>query len=80
MVPGPVTFLRSQRGQTLSSVANVRTLVRTKERCLRVDSDPTFIWVRLAQCIPVRVRLTDVPAGVLIAAGMTYAVVIKENG
>jgi multidrug resistance efflux pump len=41
--------------------------------------NPTFTWVRLAQRIPVRVRLTDVPAGVLIAAGMTCTVVIKES-
>jgi multidrug resistance efflux pump len=33
---------------------------------------------RLAQRIPVRVRLTDMPVGVLIAAGMTCTVVIKE--
>jgi multidrug resistance efflux pump len=33
----------------------------------------------LAQRIPVRIRLTDVPAGVLIAAGMTCTVTLKNE-
>ena len=41
--------------------------------------NPTFTWVRLAQRIPVRVRLTHVPPGVLISAGMTCTVVMKEG-
>src|SRR5262245_5591545 len=41
--------------------------------------NPTFTWVRLAQRIPVRFRLTDVPPGVLISAGMTCTVVMKEG-
>jgi multidrug resistance efflux pump len=46
---------------------------------LLASVNPTFTWVRLAQRIPVRIRLTDVPASVLIAAGMTCTVVIKES-
>jgi multidrug resistance efflux pump len=46
---------------------------------LLASVNPTITWVRLAQRIPVSVRLTDVPAGVLIAAGMTCTVVIKES-
>jgi len=41
--------------------------------------NPTFTWVRLAQRIPVRIRLTHVPPGVLVSAGMTCTVVIKEG-
>jgi multidrug resistance efflux pump len=41
--------------------------------------NPTFTWVRLAQRIPVRIRLTDVPAGVLISSGMTCTVVLEES-
>ena len=41
--------------------------------------NPTFTWVRLAQRIPVRVGLTHVPPGVLISAGMTCTVVMKEG-
>jgi multidrug resistance efflux pump len=41
--------------------------------------NPTFTWVRLAQRVPVRIHLTDVPPGVLISAGMTCTVVMKEG-
>jgi len=40
--------------------------------------NPTFTWVRLAQRIPVRVRLTDVPEGTLISAGMTCTVILND--
>jgi multidrug resistance efflux pump len=41
--------------------------------------NPTFTWVRLAQRIPVAIHLTHVPPGVLISAGMTCTVVMKEG-
>jgi multidrug resistance efflux pump len=41
--------------------------------------NPTFTWVRLAQRIPVRLHLTQVPPGVLVSAGMTCTVVMKEG-
>ena len=46
---------------------------------LLASVNPTFTWVRLAQRIPVRIRLTDVPAGVLIAAGMTCTVTLTSG-
>ncbi|KVC84944.1 HlyD family secretion protein [Burkholderia ubonensis] len=42
--------------------------------------NPNFSWVRLAQRIPVRIELDHVPAGVLLAAGMTCSVDIGEPG
>ncbi|KWK04922.1 HlyD family secretion protein [Burkholderia stagnalis] len=42
--------------------------------------NPNFTWVRLAQRIPVRIELDHVPAGVLLAAGMTCSVEIGEPG
>lgn len=39
--------------------------------------NPVFYWVRLAQRIPVRVHIDQVPDGVTIAAGMTCTVTIK---
>jgi len=46
---------------------------------LLASVNPTFTWVRLAQRIPVRIRITNVPAGVLIAAGMTCTVTLKNE-
>jgi multidrug resistance efflux pump len=41
--------------------------------------NPTFTWVRLAQRVPVRIHLTHVSPEVLISAGMTCTVVVKEG-
>jgi multidrug resistance efflux pump len=38
--------------------------------------NPIFTWVRLAQRIPVRVEVDQVPKGVTLAAGMTATVEI----
>ena len=34
----------------------------------------TFEWVRLAQRIPVRIKLVDVPNGTILSSGMTATV------
>src|SRR5947207_6883918 len=41
--------------------------------------NPSFTWVRLAQRIPVSFHITHVPPGVLVSAGMTCTVVMKEG-
>jgi RND family efflux transporter MFP subunit len=43
------------------------------------DVNPVFYWVRLAQRIPVRIRIDNVPEGVTLAAGMTCTVVVKPG-
>jgi multidrug resistance efflux pump len=46
---------------------------------LLANVNPNFTWVRLAQRIPVRIHLTEVPPGVLISAGMTCTVIVKDG-
>jgi multidrug resistance efflux pump len=46
---------------------------------LVADVNPTFNWVRLAQRIPVRIHLDAVPAGIVLSAGTTCTVVIREE-
>jgi multidrug resistance efflux pump len=41
--------------------------------------NPIFTWVSLAQRIPVRVHIDEVPDGVVIAAGMTAMVQIDPQ-
>jgi multidrug resistance efflux pump len=41
--------------------------------------NPIFTWVRLAQRIPVRVHIDEVPPGVILAAGMTATVEIDDR-
>jgi RND family efflux transporter MFP subunit len=38
--------------------------------------DPVYTWVRLAQRVPVRIRITHVPDGVPLVSGMTATVTI----
>jgi multidrug resistance efflux pump len=41
--------------------------------------NPIFTWVRLAQRIPVRVHIDEVPQGVILSAGMTATVEINDR-
>ncbi|MGH6895976.1 MAG: HlyD family secretion protein [Geminicoccaceae bacterium] len=41
--------------------------------------EPTFDWVRLAQRVPVRVKITHVPDGVELIAGITATVAIRPR-
>jgi multidrug resistance efflux pump len=44
---------------------------------LLTNANPTFEWVRLAQRIPVRIHIDEVPKGVVISSGMTCTVVVE---
>ena len=40
--------------------------------------DPIYTWVRLAQRVPVRMRITEVPAGIPLVSGMTATVTVMD--
>ncbi|HXU58685.1 MAG TPA: HlyD family secretion protein [Verrucomicrobiae bacterium] len=44
---------------------------------LLASVDPEFEWIRLAQRIPVRIRLESVPPGVRLVSGLSCTVVVK---
>jgi multidrug resistance efflux pump len=50
-----------------------------QSRELIADVNPTFNWVRLAQRVPVRIHIDEVPEGVLLAAGITCTVVVNPG-
>ncbi|MCY1270360.1 p-hydroxybenzoic acid efflux pump subunit AaeA [compost metagenome] len=50
-----------------------------QSRELTADVNPTFNWVRLAQRIPVRIHIDEVPDGVLLSAGMTGTVIVRPQ-
>ncbi|MDD2057421.1 HlyD family secretion protein [Pseudomonas sp. GD03860] len=50
-----------------------------ESRELIADVNPTFNWVRLAQRVPVRIHIDEVPEGFLLAAGTTCTVVVKPK-
>ena len=46
---------------------------------LLANVNPIFTWIRLAQRIPVRIHIDEVPKGFALSAGMTCSVVIEKN-
>ncbi|MGE8044708.1 efflux RND transporter periplasmic adaptor subunit [Pseudomonas monteilii] len=51
----------------------------TPDGQLLAEVEPTFNWVRLAQRIPVRIRLEQVPADRVLSAGMTASVRVHQS-
>ncbi|MDN7180165.1 HlyD family secretion protein [Caballeronia sp. SEWSISQ10-4 2] len=51
-----------------------------QSRELLADVNPTFNWVRLAQRVPVRIRIDEVPADVMLSAGTTCTVTVAPSG
>ncbi|MEK6250254.1 MAG: HlyD family efflux transporter periplasmic adaptor subunit, partial [Planctomycetales bacterium] len=41
--------------------------------------EPTFDWVRLAQRVPVRIRLTKIPQGLQLVSGTTASIAIESR-
>lgn len=50
-----------------------------QSRELIADVNPTFNWVRLAQRVPVRIHLDNVPESVVLAAGITCTVIVNPQ-
>lgn len=57
-------------------IANTNTSTNTE---LLPQVQPTFNWVRLAQRIPVRIELDEIPEEILLSAGMTATVRIVDD-
>ena len=64
-------------GRVESIAYGINDSSRTDSGNLLPTVEPTFSWVRLAQRIPVRVKLTKVPAEVKLIAGRTATVTIE---
>ncbi len=62
------------KGQVDSIAAGIDDRERTAASNLLPSVNPTFNWVRLAQRVPVRIRLTHVPKGIRLVAGRTASV------
>jgi RND family efflux transporter MFP subunit len=63
-------------------VQSVARAITDRENAIGSDLianvNPTFNWVRLAQCIPVRIAIDKVPDGITLSAGMTATIVVTE--
>lgn len=67
------------RGRVESIAAGINDDTRSNSTNLLPNVEATFSWVRLAQRIPVRVKLTHVPADVRLILGRTATVTIEQH-
>lgn len=65
------------RGHVQSIAAGIEDRYRSDGGSLLPNVTPAFDWVRLAQRIPVRIALDEVPEGVALIAGRTATVSIE---
>lgn len=65
------------RGEVESISRGITDRNASPDGQLLADVEPTSNWVRLAQRIPVRIRLDQVPEGVVLSAGMTASVRVE---
>lgn len=81
-VGAPVTVVlmgenRKIKGIVESIAAGISDTARSNSGNLLPNVEATFTWVRLAQRIPVRVRLTQVPKDLRLIVGRTATVTIQ---
>jgi len=67
------------RGEVESISRGITDRNASPDGQLLADVEPTFSWVRLAQRIPVRIRLDDIPEGLVLSAGMTASVRVAAD-
>lgn len=69
------------RGHVQSIAAGIEDRYRTSGASLLPNVTPAFDWVRLAQRVPVRIRIDRVPDGMQLIAGRTATVnIVGEDG
>ncbi|MDQ0467417.1 efflux RND transporter periplasmic adaptor subunit [Labrys wisconsinensis] len=67
-------------GRVESIAGGIEDRERSDGSSLMASINPTFSWVRLAQRVPIRIKLDPVPEGVRLVAGLTATVAVKPAG
>jgi len=67
------------RGEVESIVTGIEDRERGASESLLANINPTFNWVRLAQRIPVRIAMKNIPEGIKIVSGRTATVYIEHK-
>ncbi|SEQ43317.1 RND family efflux transporter, MFP subunit [Faunimonas pinastri] len=67
-------------GHVESIATGIAEQDRTRSTDLLANVSPTFSWVRLAQRVPVRVKLDKVPEGLNLVSGQTASVFVLKDG
>ena len=67
------------QGHVQSIAAGIEDRYRSEGSSLLPNVTPAFDWVRLAQRIPVRIHIDNIPTGVNLIAGRTATVTIEPD-
>ena len=67
------------KGHIESIASGISDRDNVTDQRLLANVNPTFTWVRLAQRIPVRIHIDNVPKGFTLVAGMTCSVSIVQK-
>jgi RND family efflux transporter MFP subunit len=67
------------RGHIQSIAPGIEDRERQRGSNLLPNVNPTFSWVRLAQRVPVRIAIDEVPKNVRLISGRTATVTVLEN-
>lgn len=70
---------RDMKGRVESIASGINDSSRSDSGNLLPTVEPTFSWVRLAQRIPVRIKLLEVPRDIRLIAGRTATVTIHPT-
>jgi RND family efflux transporter MFP subunit len=77
-------YLMGETSALAGHVESIAAAIEDRERSagtnLVANVNPTFNWVRLAQRVPVRIALTEVPKDVRLLSGRTATVIIDSRG
>ncbi|ACB95935.1 efflux RND transporter periplasmic adaptor subunit [Beijerinckia indica] len=68
------------RGEVESIVTGIEDRERGGSETLLANINPTFNWVRLAQRVPVRISIKELPEGLKLVSGRTATVYIQHKG
>jgi multidrug resistance efflux pump len=80
--PATVRLMADSRplyGRVESIAAGINDTTRSNSGNLLPSVDATFTWVRLAQRIPVRIKLTCIPKGIRLVSGRTATATIQPE-
>jgi len=70
---------KSLDGHVVSIATGIEDRERTSGTGLLANINPTFSWVRLAQRVPVRISIDNVPDDVRLIAGLTATVEVGKS-
>jgi p-hydroxybenzoic acid efflux pump subunit AaeA len=62
------------KGHIESIASGISDRDNVTDQRLLANVNPTFTWVRLAQRIPVHIKIDSVPKGFTLVAGMTCSI------